>query len=144
MTARPVVDAHSHFTPRAVITRLQQAPASFPSISLRDLGSEKFSFEFPGIPPTRPMQPRLWDVPAAVEWLDRQGIDVHVTGAWADVFGYTLPADEAAAWSRLINEETLEELAGMDRVLPLATYRSRAVATPFRRPRLPSAWVFAA
>src|SRR5258708_30379592 len=67
------------------------------------------------------MQPRLWDVPAALEWLDRQGIDVHITGAWADVFGYTLPPDEAAAWCRLINEETLEELAGMDRVLPLAT-----------------------
>src|ERR1700730_12908780 len=90
MTARPVVDAHSHFTPRAVITRLQQSPGAFPHSQ-----------------PTRPMQPRLWDVHAALEWLDQQGIDVHVTGAWADVFGYTLPADEAAAWCRLINEETL-------------------------------------
>jgi aminocarboxymuconate-semialdehyde decarboxylase len=121
VTARPVVDAHSHFTPHAVITRLQQSPELFPHISLRDLGSERFSFEFPGIPPTRPMQPRLWDVAAGLEWLDRQGIDVHVTGVWADVFGYSLPADEAAAWCRLINEETLEELEGASRVLPLAT-----------------------
>jgi len=67
------------------------------------------------------MQPKLWDVPAALEWLDRQGIDVHVTGVWADVFGYTLPAYEAAAWCRLINEETLAELDGVKRVLPLAT-----------------------
>ena len=67
------------------------------------------------------MQPRLWDVPAALEWLDRQDIDVHVTGVWADVFGYTLPADEAAAWCRLINEETLEVATGERRVLPLAT-----------------------
>ena len=67
------------------------------------------------------MQPRLWDMPAALEWLDQQGIDMHVTGAWADVFGYTLPADEAAAWCQLINEETLEELAGLERALPLAT-----------------------
>ncbi len=93
----------------------------FPHIALRDLGAEKFSFVFPNIPPTRPMQPRLWDVPAALEWLDRQGIDLHVTGAWADVFGYTLPPDEAAAWCRLINEATLAELNGVERVLPLAT-----------------------
>ena len=67
------------------------------------------------------MQPKLWDVPAALEWLDRQGIDVHVTGVWADVFGYTLPADEAAAWCRLINEETLEVAKSEWRILPLAT-----------------------
>jgi aminocarboxymuconate-semialdehyde decarboxylase len=119
--ARPVVDAHSHFTPHAVITRLQQSPGAFPSILLRDLGDGRFSFVFPAMQPTRPMQPRLWDIPAALEWLDRQAIDVHVTGAWADVFGYTLPPDEGAGWSRLINEETLEELKGMDRALPLAT-----------------------
>jgi aminocarboxymuconate-semialdehyde decarboxylase len=121
VAARPVVDAHSHFTPRAVISRLQQSPETFPHVELRDLGGEKFSFAFPGIPPTRPMQPRLWDVPAAIEWLDRQGIDVHVTGVWADVFGYTLPADEAAAWCRQINEETLEALADAPQFLPLAT-----------------------
>ncbi len=67
------------------------------------------------------MQPRLWEVPAALEWLDRQGVDVHVTGAWADVFGYTLPTDEAAAWCRLINEAMLVKLNGAPRVLPLAT-----------------------
>ncbi len=121
MTARPVVDAHSHFTPHAVISRLQRSPETFPHVSVRDLGAEKFSFVFPDIPPTRPIQPRLWDVPAALEWLDRQGIDLHVTGVWADVFGYTLPADEATAWCRLINEETLSQLDDAKRVLPLAT-----------------------
>ncbi len=67
------------------------------------------------------MQPRLWDIPAAHEWLDGQGIDVHVVGVWSDLFGYTLPADEAASWSRFINESTLEALQGADRFLPLAT-----------------------
>ena len=67
------------------------------------------------------MQARLSDVPAAIVWLDSQGIDVHVTGVWADVFGYTLPAAEGAAWSRLINEATLAELDGAARFVPLAT-----------------------
>ena len=55
------------------------------------------------------------------EWLDAQGIDLHVVGGWADVFGYTLGADEGAAWSRFMNEATLEELRGQTRFLPLAS-----------------------
>jgi aminocarboxymuconate-semialdehyde decarboxylase len=121
MTARPVVDAHSHFTPHAIVSRLQRSPGTFPHIVLHDLGSDRYSFAFPETQPTRPMQPRLWDVLAGLEWLDQQGIDMHVTGVWADVFGYTLPADEAAAWCRLINEEMLAELAGATRFVPLAT-----------------------
>ena len=119
--AQPVVDAHSHFTPFAVVERLQRAHTGFPSISVRDLGQNRFSFVFPGMEPTRPMQSRLWDVDAAHEWLDAQRIDMHVVGVWSDLFGYGLPADEAAAWSRFINEAMLEALRGADRFLPLAT-----------------------
>jgi aminocarboxymuconate-semialdehyde decarboxylase len=121
MAEGPVVDAHSHFTPRAIVEQLQRSPASFPHITLRDLGEGRFAFAFPATQPTRPMQPRLWDAPGAHAWLDAQGIDVHVVGTWADVFGYTLPADEAATWSRFINEATLAALGGDARFLPLAT-----------------------
>jgi aminocarboxymuconate-semialdehyde decarboxylase len=121
MPTRPIVDAHSHFTPHAIIDRLQASPGAFPSIELRDQGQGRFGFAFPGLPPTRPLAPRLWDVGAAHAWLDSQAIDLHVVGVWADVFGYTLPPDEAAAWCRLINEETLRELQGAERFLPLAT-----------------------
>jgi len=44
-----------------------------------------------------------------------------VVGLWSDLFGYTLPADEGARWSRFVNEATLEALRGADRFLPLAT-----------------------
>ena len=120
MPARPIVDAHSHFTPHALIERLQQTPRAFPSIGLRDLGQGRFSFSFPATEPTRPMQPRLWDIAAAHEWLDSQGIDLHVVGVWSDLFGYTLPAEEAAAWCRFINEAALAALAEVARFLPLA------------------------
>jgi aminocarboxymuconate-semialdehyde decarboxylase len=115
-----VIDAHSHFTPRAAIEQLQHSPASFPHITLKDLGEGRFSFVFPDLPPTRPMQPRLWDVSAAHGWLDEQGIDVHVVGPWADIFGYTLPPDEAAHWCHFINESTLHALDGQQRFVPLA------------------------
>jgi aminocarboxymuconate-semialdehyde decarboxylase len=120
MVDRPVVDAHSHFTPRAIIEQLQRSPSNFPNITLRDLGEGRFSFGFPATQPTRPMQSRLWDVSGAHAWLDTQGIDVHVVGTWADVFGYTLPADEAASWSRFVNEATLGALDGDARFIPLA------------------------
>ena len=116
-----VVDAHSHFTPHALIEQLQRSPSSFPSIGLRDLGEGRFAFSFPGLPPTRPMSPRLWDIAAAHEWLEAQHIDMHVVGLWADVFGYTLPAEEAARWLRFANEATLEALQATHRFVPLAS-----------------------
>jgi aminocarboxymuconate-semialdehyde decarboxylase len=121
VTVGPVVDIHSHFTPHAVIDQLQQSPSSFPSIKLIDSGGGRFSFQFPGTEPTRPITPKLWDIAAAHQWLDSQGMDLHVVGGWADVFGYTLPVDEAATWSRFMNEATLEALRGADRFVPLAS-----------------------
>ncbi len=116
-----VVDAHSHFTPRVVIEQLQRSSSAFPNIQLRDLGQGRFSFGFPEIPPSRPMPPRLWDIAAAHEWLDQQSIDLHIVGAWSDLFGYTLPADEAARWSRFVNEAMLQAIGADGRFWPLAT-----------------------
>ncbi len=115
-----VIDAHSHFTPRAVIEQLQRSPATFPHITLHDLGEGRFTFAFPDSQPTRPMPPRLWDIQAAHHWLDEQGIQVHIVGPWSDLFGYTLPADEAARWCRFVNEAALEALGGQPRFVPLA------------------------
>jgi aminocarboxymuconate-semialdehyde decarboxylase len=121
VSSRRVVDAHSHFTSRAVIDRLLRADTSFPHINLRALGEDRFSFVFPDSQPTRPMQSRLWDIDAAHRWLDQEDIDLHVVGAWSDLFGYTLPADEGADWSRFLNESTLEALSGEKHFHPLAT-----------------------
>ena len=121
MSAHPVVDVHSHFTPRAVVDKLQNSPRTFPDIRLIDQGGGRFAFQFPDMEPSRPATPKLWDIAAAHEWLDAQGIDLHAVGGWADVFGYTLPADQAASWSRFMNEATLEELRGQSRFLPLAS-----------------------
>jgi aminocarboxymuconate-semialdehyde decarboxylase len=118
---QPIVDVHAHFTPHAVIDQVQRAPESFPHIGLRDLGEGRFTFTFPDAQPTRPMQPRLWDVDVAHAWLDSQGIDLHVVGVWSDLVGYTLAPDEAAAWCSFINEATLEALHATRRFLPLAS-----------------------
>ena len=56
--------------------------------------------------------PELLDLPALVSWLDSTQLDVQIEGVWSGVFGYMLAADEAAAWSRLINEEMLRRASG--------------------------------
>lgn len=116
----PVVDVHSHFTPHAVIEKLQNSPQTFPHIGLIERQGA-YAFRFPDMAPSRPITPKLWDVAVAHEWLNEQDIDIHVVGGWADVFGYTLPPDEAASWSRFMNEATLEELDGQDRFVPVAS-----------------------
>jgi aminocarboxymuconate-semialdehyde decarboxylase len=114
-----VVDAHSHFTPRTVIDHVRNS-RTFPSVELKDYGEDRFGFVFPESPPTRPMPPRLWDIAAAQQWLDAQSIDIHVVGPWSDIFGYTLPADEAAGWCHFVNEAMLQALDGQRRFVPLA------------------------
>ncbi len=99
MAARPVVDAHSHFTPRAAFERVERSPGAFPHVGLRKLGEDKYSFSFPTLELTRPMSPKLWDVPASQQWLDTQGIDLHVVGLWSDLFGYDLPAEH---WTGMV------------------------------------------
>jgi amidohydrolase family protein len=40
---------------------------------------------------------------------------------WLDMFGYEVPAEEGAAWSRLINRELMAFAKAEPRVVPLAT-----------------------
>src|ERR1044071_4764983 len=115
-----VVDAHSHFTPRSIIEQLHGSAGTFPSVQVKDYGEGRFGFIFPDSPPTRPMQPRLWDIAAAHNWMDEEGIEMHVVGPWSDIFGYTLPADEAASWCHFVNEAMLRALDGQHRFVPLA------------------------
>ena len=46
-------------------------------------------------------------MPARLKWMDEQKIERQVVGGWLDMFGYELPAEEGARWSRLANEHLL-------------------------------------
>jgi aminocarboxymuconate-semialdehyde decarboxylase len=54
-------------------------------------------------------------------WLDQAGIDRHIVSVWSDLFGYSLPSEEGAAWSRLVNEEMMRVVGGLGRVHAMAT-----------------------
>jgi len=92
----------------------------FPSIELlAEDGS--YQLAFAGGAPTRPLSPKLRDADQRLEWMDGQSIDAQVTGGWLDSFGYELPAEEGASWSRFLNEFMMQGTERIDRLTPLAT-----------------------
>src|SRR5205085_1627168 len=61
------------------------------------------------------------DVAARLAWMEQNGIERQVVGGWLDMFGYEVPAEEGAAWSRLINRELMRLATTEPRLVPLAT-----------------------
>ena len=53
--------------------------------------------------------------------MDEQKIERQVVGGWLDMFGYELPAEEGARWSRLINTHLAQAAKAEPRFVPLAT-----------------------
>lgn len=115
-----IIDTHAHFTPQSFLNNLKGKIDHFPSIELL-VEDDKYRLAFVGGTPTRPLSPKLRDSDLRLQWMDEQGIDVQVAGGWLDSFGYELPAQEGAAWSRLMNEFMLSATDDIDRIQPLAT-----------------------
>ena len=67
------------------------------------------------------MSKPLSDLPARLKWMDEQKIERQVVGGWLDMFGYEVPAEEGAAWSRLINTHLAQTAMREPRFVPLAT-----------------------
>ncbi len=116
-----VIDVHAHFVPGGLVEHLLGRSRPCPNISARQGADGRISFTFPGLPPTRPMLDALTDTKRAMAWLDQAGIDRHIVSVWSDLFGYSLSPDEGAAWSRLVNEEMMRAIRGLERIAALAT-----------------------
>ncbi|MCZ6637027.1 MAG: amidohydrolase family protein [Alphaproteobacteria bacterium] len=115
-----IIDTHAHFTPQPILDALKKDVGKFPSVELlADDGSYRLAFA--GGAPTRPLSPKLRDAEQRLEWMDGQCIDAQVTGGWLDRFGYELPAEEGADWSRFLNGFMMRGTEDIDRLTPLAT-----------------------
>ncbi len=137
-----IVDAHAHFVAPGIFARLKSQKNLFPSVQLLEEG-KGFRMSFAGRDPTRIIPARLYDPEHRKRWLDQQRIDHQVVACWLDLFGYELPADEAADWCRFLNEELLNFARSHGFLTPLAcvplqsgshaaTVLQEAVAAGFR------------
>ena len=115
-----IIDTHAHFTPQAMLDALAKEVGRFPSVELLT-DDNHFKLAFAGGAPTRPISPKLRETEQRLGWMDEQHIDCQVTGGWLDSFGYELPAEEGAAWSRFMNEYLMIGTDGQPRLTPLAT-----------------------
>ncbi len=104
-----IVDVHIHFLSPGAIDAARKSPARHGVRVLDDgdrprlvIGSEA---------PTRPLLEALYTLDRHLAFLDAQGIDTAVFGPLMDVAGYSLPAQQAAAWSRAQNEGLAGSLA---------------------------------
>jgi aminocarboxymuconate-semialdehyde decarboxylase len=115
-----IIDCHAHLAPPGLLEDIRAGRDRFPSIRLIEEGGS-LGFSFGGGKPTRPVSKPLSDVGARLAWLDSNGIDRQVVGGWLDMFAYEIPAEEGAAWSRMINAHLANTAREQPRFIPLAT-----------------------
>ena len=115
-----IIDCHAHLVPPSLLDSIRREASAFPSVRLVEEGTS-LGFSFAGAKPTRPVSKPLSDLAGRLTWMDGQGIERQVVGGWLDMFGYELPAEEGARWSRLANDHLLAAAKAEPRLIPLAT-----------------------
>ena len=114
------IDCHAHVVPQSLMDAVRSTAAEYPSVKLSEAG-QSFGFSFSGSKPTRPVMKPLTEVPSRIAWMDEQKIDRQACGGWLDMFGYELPIEEGARWSRMINDHISSECKNEQRLIGLAT-----------------------
>lgn len=115
-----IIDTHAHFIPQLMLDALGKEIGHFPSVEMiNDDGHYRLAFA--GRAPTRPISPKLRDADDRLQWMDEQMVDAQVMGGWLDSFGYELPGQEGADWSRFMNEFLWTGTGDVARFTPLAT-----------------------
>ena len=104
-----IIDIHAHYIPQLVFDRFEREASKFPGVALtRDDKGVRIGFV--GKDLSRPIMPKLSALADRRAWMDANGIDHQLVGAWMDATGYELPPEQGLAWSRFMNACTLENL----------------------------------
>src|SRR6185312_2810246 len=115
-----IIDCHAHFVPPTLLDAIRAQAANFPSIRVIEQDGS-LGFSFAGGKLTRPVSKGLSDLAGRLRWMDEQKIDRQINGGWLDMFGYEVPAEEGARWSRLINSHLADTSKREPRLVSLAT-----------------------
>lgn len=106
------IDIHAHCVPKALLDDLAARRHSFPSVQA--IADNGVRVSFSGQDAKRPVFSAMSDVDKRRGWLNERGIDKQIVAGWVDLFGYELPAEEGADWSRFLNEHMLQGVAQVE------------------------------
>ena len=115
-----IVDIHAHYVPQKMLNSLASGASRFANVELMR-EDDTFKLAFAGRAPTRAVNPKLRETELRQTWMTENNIDAQVCGGWLDSFGYELPVDEGAAWSRFLNEHLAEAMADAPFLAPLGS-----------------------
>lgn len=103
------VDVHIHFLSPHALDAVRRAPGRH-GVRVLD-GEGRPRLQIGDEAPTRPLLEPLYTLARHQQFLASQSIDRAVFGPLMDVAAYSLPAAQAAAWSRIQNEALAATLA---------------------------------
>ncbi|RBM17114.1 aminocarboxymuconate-semialdehyde decarboxylase [Prauserella sp. PE36] len=106
-----VVDVHTHLVPHGW-------PDLGPGWPWLRIDSERDAMIMVGETEFRPAGPQAWDPSTRLVDMDHDGVSLQVVSPTPVFFGYDRPAAEAVKAARILNDVTLETLAGHDRFVP--------------------------
>lgn len=106
------VDCHGHYVSPRIFEALEQdGAAARYGVAVERTEDGAPTLRIGGAKPTRPLLPLLRQLDGRSGALRDQGIAVQAVGTWLDVTAYALPAQQGAAWSRLLNDSVARDIA---------------------------------
>lgn len=104
MAAQPpsLIDVHAHCAPVRLIERLENG--EIPGVRVRCDGPQRRLETAPGIL-SAPLEPGLLDEDARIRRMDDAGVQRQLLSSFIDIGGHNVAAHEAAAYSKLLNDE---------------------------------------
>jgi aminocarboxymuconate-semialdehyde decarboxylase len=97
------IDMHAHYVPPKALEAIEQDPTLY-GVHLEEAATGGRCACFHDGLKIRPFLPQLLDLEARWDVMAQMGMDRQLLSAWADLFGYGLPAETGARWHRLLNE----------------------------------------
>jgi aminocarboxymuconate-semialdehyde decarboxylase len=99
------IDVHAHYVPPSVVDTVEERAREFGISVVRQPPACACALHFDYGLKVRPFFPKLIEpVAARIAAMARQGVDRQVLSAWADIFGYGLPPEQARKWHRFLNQ----------------------------------------
>ena len=105
------IDIHGHYLPKLTLDRVEAASSRFPHVKVKKSVEGLYSLQLGSESWTRPIRPDLMDFDKRDDVLESCKINAQLNAGWLDIYGYSLPPEEGAEWSRLLNDALIESVS---------------------------------